>query len=69
MSSLISYRAAALHLGIEMGTLYAWVARKRIPHIRFGPRCVRFDVRDLDAWIKEHIVKTGQSMGYQKEEL
>ena len=60
MDNLIGYKEAALYLGIELGTLYSWVHRKRIPHIRFGSRCIRFNVRDLDAWVKKHIVESGQ---------
>lgn len=53
-SRLLSYRQAAELLGMPIGTLYAYVHDRRIPHIRFGARTVRFDSGELRAWIDKH---------------
>ena len=48
---LIDYTTAAQMLGIAVGTLYAWVHHRRIPFVRLGKRCVRFDRNALTAWL------------------
>lgn len=53
---LLAYKDAANVLGLPIGTLYALVARRRIPHVRLGRRLVRFDPAQLTAWIAEHRV-------------
>jgi excisionase family DNA binding protein len=50
-TELIDYGEAARRLGIKVATLYALVSKRRIPHVRLGRRFVRFDVRDLAAWV------------------
>ena len=50
------YDAAAKHTGIKLSTLYALVHQKRVPHYRYGPRFVLFDLDELDAWILQHRV-------------
>jgi len=49
---LLDYEQAAEFLGVRRGTLYAWVSLKRVPHIRFSARCVRFDRVELEAWVE-----------------
>ena len=51
-AGLIGYTATARYLNVPIGTLYSWVARGHVPHVRLGPRTVRFDVRDLNLWIE-----------------
>lgn len=51
---LINYKKAAEFLDMPMGTLYALVHQKRIPHVRLGNRMVRFDLEALQAWLDEH---------------
>lgn len=53
---LVGYVEAAKRLGVERGTLYSWVHRRRVPFVRFGPRAVRFDLVELDRWIMAHRV-------------
>ena len=53
----LDYSQAAALLGIKVGTLYALVHHKRIPHIRLGKRFVRFDKDRLRAWMREHYVE------------
>ncbi|PKN01901.1 MAG: DNA-binding protein [Elusimicrobia bacterium HGW-Elusimicrobia-1] len=47
---LLKVAEAAEYLGTTEGTLYVWVCRKRIPHIKMG-RKLMFDVSDLEKWI------------------
>lgn len=48
---LITYQKAAEYLDLPVGTLYAWVHEKKIPHVRLGPRTVRFDLDELVRWV------------------
>jgi excisionase family DNA binding protein len=53
-TTLGDYAWASKYLGLPKATLYALVHERRIPHVKFGPRFVRFSKRDLDAWIEQH---------------
>ncbi len=52
----LTYAEASDYLGLPVGTLYAWVSEKRIPHIRLGARTVRFDPAELVRWLDERRV-------------
>ncbi len=56
LTPLLSYQQASAVLGIAVGTLYALVHQKRIPHIRLSGRMVRFHPDALHAWLEERIV-------------
>ena len=47
----LSYTEVANNYALPLGTLYAFVARGEIPHVRLGKRLVRFEVAALEAWI------------------
>jgi len=47
---------AATILGVRVGTIYALVSQKRIPHRRFGPRFVRFSKLELGDWLRSKAV-------------
>jgi len=58
--------------GFRVGTLYRWVSERRIPFLRFSPRCVRFRRSDLEQWlagltqsaeqrVPEHLLRGSQS--------
>jgi excisionase family DNA binding protein len=53
----VGYAAAAEYIGIPTGTLRSLVYRRRVPHIRLGPRLVRFDLAAVDRWLIEHAVE------------
>ena len=61
---LIDYRQAALLLNITPSTLYGWVHRRSVPHIRISRRLVRFSRRELLAWLDACSVsaKTGSQL-------
>jgi excisionase family DNA binding protein len=42
--------------GLSVGTLYHWISQKRIPVVRFSPRCIRFRRSDIEAWISGMVV-------------
>ena len=48
---LMDYKTTARRLGVKLGTLYSWVCRNRIPHVRMSARCVRFDPVRIEEWI------------------
>ena len=51
------YEGASKMTLINKGTL-AWMVHKRkIPHIRYGPRMVRFRISELVEWMRERSVE------------
>lgn len=61
MSKRINYSAAAELLGVGVPTLRSMVHRKQVPHIRMGPKMVRFDRDELEQWLKAHSVPAYES--------
>jgi len=57
----VGYDGAGQLTGISKATLYSMVHAKRIPHVRIGPRFVRFKVTELLQWLEErHVPATGR---------
>ncbi|MGK5087851.1 helix-turn-helix domain-containing protein [Bdellovibrionota bacterium FG-2] len=54
----VGYSGAAKITGMPVGTIYAKVSRKEIPHFRLGGRHVLFSVAELHAWLEGHRVTT-----------
>ncbi|MBL6976169.1 MAG: helix-turn-helix domain-containing protein [Deltaproteobacteria bacterium] len=50
----MGYEETATFLNMKVGTLYAKVCRKEVPHVRLSGRCVRFDLDELQKWIDDH---------------
>jgi excisionase family DNA binding protein len=46
----LKVRDAALYLGVSSQTVYLWVERKQIPHLRVMGRNIRFLKSDLDSF-------------------
>ena len=44
----LTVREAALYLGVSVQTVYLWVERKQIPHLRVMGRNIRFLKSDLE---------------------
>jgi len=40
-------------LKVARGTVYAWVERGLIPHIRLE-KCIRFDPREISDWLEKN---------------
>ena len=47
------------YLGLAKGTVYIWVCHKKIPYLKMG-RLVKFDLKEIEAWLKEKRVGTMQ---------
>ncbi len=43
------------YMGTPVATLYTWTHQKKIPHLKMG-RSVRFDLREIEEWIKKRRV-------------
>ncbi len=52
---LIDIRAVADYTGLSTHTLYTMVSQRRIPFVKLG-RCLRFDLDQLNEWIKQNSV-------------
>ena len=51
----IGIKECASYLGISINTLRSWVFMRKIPYIKMG-RLVKFDLQELEAWIKKNKV-------------
>lgn len=61
MSRHLNYQSAAEYLGVKVGTLRNMVHRKQVPHIRLSPKMVRFDLGELEKWLRAHSVPANES--------
>lgn len=55
----ITYRDLSKITGLPEATLRALVRRRAVPHLRFGPRTVRFRVAEIEAWLASRVVAGG----------
>jgi excisionase family DNA binding protein len=46
----LTVRDAAVYLGVSVQTVYLWVERKQIPHLRVMGRNIRFLKSDLETF-------------------
>jgi excisionase family DNA binding protein len=53
----MTYAEVAAELHVKRGTLWFWVSRGLIPHVRLGPRTVRFRREDLRRWLEQHAIR------------
>ena len=49
----------AERLGVRPKTIYAWVHMRQIPYVKMG-RLVKFDPKDIDAWIQSRKVRMAE---------
>jgi excisionase family DNA binding protein len=56
LGEMLDYRQVARLIGVPIGTVYAWVHARTIPHHRLGPRLVRFGRAQILAWLAGHSV-------------
>lgn len=59
---LLTIEEVAELTGFSVGTLYDWVSEARIPVLRFSARCIRFRRSDLDAWLEQLLVPSGNKL-------
>ena len=55
---LLTAKQLSAYLGFPLSTIYAMVEQKRIPFKRFGAKMIRFDKKEIDAWIDGHYDKS-----------
>jgi excisionase family DNA binding protein len=55
MERLLNVKQAGEKLSISVYTIRAWVAERRLPHVRLGRR-VAFRPEDLEAFVKTNTV-------------
>jgi excisionase family DNA binding protein len=48
---LLTYDDVSKQTGLTKGTLYSLVARGELPHLRLGPRFVRFTSVQIEEWL------------------
>jgi excisionase family DNA binding protein len=53
MEKLLSVHDAAKLLGISRWTLESWKARRKVPFVKLGRRCL-FDPQDLREWVEQN---------------
>ncbi len=58
---LMTYKALKEKYGFPTGTIRRLVFEGNIPHIRLGPRSVRFETEKIDAWLASHRVDAKES--------
>ncbi len=56
LDELVGYDQVEAEWKVPRGTLYYWVARGKIPHVRLGPRSVRFRRHELRHWLESRSV-------------
>jgi excisionase family DNA binding protein len=52
----LTYSELSELYNIPIGTLHSWVHTRRIPHVRLGPRMVRFDRSAVEAFLRDRVV-------------
>ena len=43
-------------LDLKVDTIYAWAWQRKIPYFKIG-RLVKFDLKEIEAWLKDKRVK------------
>ena len=56
-TDLLTMEQAADYLGYKKGYLYKLVHFKKIPHLKYGARFVRFRLADLEQWKQAKFVE------------
>jgi len=52
----IGVKEIAQYLGIKIDTVYGWIYMRKIPYHKLG-RLVRFDLREIEGWMREKRVE------------
>jgi excisionase family DNA binding protein len=55
-SRLLKIDEAAAYLGVSPLTVYDWISKRKIEHVKVG-RLVRFKESTLEKWIEKNTVK------------
>jgi excisionase family DNA binding protein len=60
---LLTIQEAAGYLAVSVSTLYGWVWQRRVPFVKMG-RALRFDSRDLEAFVEANKHRPPQKFSY-----
>lgn len=60
---LVGIDEIAQQLGVKIKTVYGWVHMRQIPFVKVG-RLVRFDLIDVNDWVKQRKVEVRNDSGY-----
>jgi len=58
LKTYLTIKELSLYLKISTPTIYKWLAKKQIPHIRIK-NLVRFDIEKVDSFMGKHEVLGG----------
>jgi excisionase family DNA binding protein len=50
---LLTPAAAAAYCGVSKSTLFRATAAGRVKRVRLGPQTIRYEVEELDRWIRK----------------
>lgn len=59
----LTYQQVATYLNVKIGTVYSWVARGEIPHVRLGRRVVRFPKAEIQKWMAARLMPCRDDLG------
>jgi excisionase family DNA binding protein len=59
VNDTITYRQLSQLTGVSEGTLRVWVSKRLLPHLRLGPRTVRFKRTEIERWLAARVVNAG----------
>ena len=48
---LLNAREAAEYLGLKEQTVRQWASMGKLPKVKLGGKCLRFDVVELNVWL------------------
>lgn len=52
MADLVRADIVAKKLNVSVATVYGWAAKDLLPAVRVGPGALRFDIDEVDAFIR-----------------
>ena len=61
MPSLMKAREVAVLLNVPDQTVYLWVSQRKIPHLKIGNKCLRFDPAEIAEWIRARRIEASPS--------
>lgn len=59
-NKLLGINECAAYLDVTPDTIYKWISRQKIPHIKLG-RLIKFDKEKLDNWLKKKSIRSRSS--------
>lgn len=61
----VTEKDAAVFIGVSVKTLQTWRSRRMGPaYVRIAPKCIRYRMADLEAFVDSHLVKIDELANY-----